>query len=89
MQSLYSLIDLSTVCVAMHDGFKTNDDGETIDKEPIEMDPKVDKPGETTPRDRRRAACTDHCDLCRVQREQVLSSVARRVGEKIDFETHP
>ena len=31
----------------MHDGFKANDDGETIDKEPIEMDPK-DKPGEKT-----------------------------------------
>ena len=51
MSSLNNLIDLSTVCVAMHDGFKANDDGETIDKEPIEMDPK-DKPGETTPRDR-------------------------------------
>ena len=51
MSSLNNLIDLSTVCVAMHDGFKANDDGETIDKIPIEMDPK-DKPGEKTLRDR-------------------------------------
>ena len=40
MSSLINLIDRSTVCVAMHDGFKANDDGETIDKEPIEMDLK-------------------------------------------------
>ena len=48
---LLNLIDLATVCVAMHNGFKTNDGGETTDKIPIEMDPK-DKPGEKTLRDR-------------------------------------